>query len=89
MVKIIRPNANNSDTWNAIHNVAEEIAEQMVSHAPRDLERLETEITDADDLLCHPIAEHLNECLKQIAALSPTDVRLSTDAADAWRDTLE
>lgn len=89
LVKVIRPNANNSDTWDAIHTATEEIAEQMISHAPRDLERLETEITDADDPPCHQIAEHLSQCLKQIAALSPTDVRLSTDAADAWRETLE
>ena len=89
LVKIIRPNANNSETWDAIHNVTEEIAEQMISHAPRDLEKLETEITDPDDPNPHPIAEHLHECLNRIAALSPTDVRLSTDAADAWRDTLE
>ena len=67
----------------------ETVADRMISHVPRDLERLETEITDADDPTCHPIAEHLNECLNQIAALSPTDVRLSTDVIDAWRDTLE
>ena len=73
----------------AYHAAIETVADRMISHAPRDLEKLETEITDAEDPLCHPIAEHLNECLNQIAALSPTDVRLSTDAADAWRDTLE
>ena len=61
----------------------------MINYAPRDLEKLETEITDPDDPNPHPIAEHLHECLNRIAALSPTDVRLSTDAADAWRDTLE
>ena len=89
LVKIIRPNANNSETWDAIHTATEEIAQQMISHAPRDLEKLETEITDPDDPNPRPIAEHLHECLNRIAALSPTDVRLSTDAADAWRDTLE
>ena len=76
----------NADAYSA---AIDGIADRMISHAPRDLERLETEITDADDPICQPIAEHLNECLNQIAALSPTDVRLSTDAADAWRDTLE
>lgn len=89
LVKIIRPNANNRETWDAIHIATEEIAEQMINYAPDDLERLETEITKAEDPPCHPIAEHLNECLNKIAALSPTDVRLSTDAADAWRETLE
>ena len=87
---IIRPNANNSRTHEAMHDLTEEIAEQMISHAPDDLERLETEITNAEDPPCHPIAAHLNECLNQVAALSPTDVRTSAvDAADAWRETLE
>ena len=58
-----------------MHDLTEEIAEQMISCAPDDLERLETEITDAEDPPCHPIAAHLNECLNQIAALSPTDLR--------------
>ena len=87
---IIRPNANNSRTHEAMHDLTEEIAEQMLNHAPDDLERLEAEITSAEDPPCHSIAEHLNECLNQIAALSPTDVRTgAVDAADAWRETLE
>ena len=62
----------------------------MLNHAPDDLERLEAEITSAEDPPCHPIAAHLNDCLNQIAALSPTDVRTgAVDAADAWRETLE
>ena len=76
----------NADAYSA---AIESVADRMIRHAPRDLEILETEITGADDPPCHPIARHLNACLNQIAALSPTDVRLSTDAADAWRDTLE
>ena len=72
-----------------IYDAIETVADRMISHAPRDLEKLETEITDADNPTYHPIAEHLHECLNQIAALSPTDVRLSTDVIDAWRDTLE
>ena len=89
LVKIIRPNANNSETWDAIHTATEEIA--AADDQPRAARPGETRNRDhrrrrPDP---HPIAEHLHECLNRIAALSPTDVRLSTDAADAWRDTLE
>ena len=89
LVRLIRPNANNQRTWDAIYEVTEEITEQMINHAPEDLDQLELQITDADDPNPHPIAKHLNECLNQIVALSPTDVRLSVDVIDAWRDTLE
>ena len=43
-----------------MHDLTEEIAQQMINCAPDDLERLETEITDAEDPPCHPIARAIH-----------------------------